>query len=115
MHDTNTEHGRINRGLILSFSVSQMDDSSGDDRFSKLWAEKPVEMTLTVSNVGHERESRARQRSHQERVCRHGQHRGHVPSARRGLFSQEVRACSPSAHQGRSVGLSWEDRAARPK
>ena len=97
MHDTNTEHGRINRGLILSFRATQMDDSSGDNRFSKFWAEKPVEMTVTVFNVGHERESRAQQRSHQERVCRHGRHRGHVPSARCGLFSWEVRACSPSA------------------
>ena len=102
MHDTNTEHGRINRGLILSFRASQIDDSSGDDRFSKFWAEKPVEMTVSVSNVGHERESRARQRSHQERVCRHGRHWGLVPSARR-------------AQRGRSVGLSLEDRAARPK
>ena len=115
MHDTNTEHGRINRGLILSFRATQMDDSSGDNRFSKFWAEKPVEMTVTVSNVGHERESRAQQRSHQERVCRHGRHRGHVPSARCGLFSWEVRACSPSAQWWRSVGLSQEDRAARPK
>ena len=88
MHDTNTEHGRINRGLILSFRASQMDEGSGDDRFSKFWAEKLVEMTVTVSNVGLEKESRARQRSHQERVCRHGRHRGHVPSARRGLFSR---------------------------
>ena len=32
-----------------------------------------------------------------------------------GLFSREVRACSPSAHRGRSVGLSWEDHAARSK
>ena len=48
MHDTNTEHGRINRGLILSFRATQMDDSSGDNLFSKFWAEKPVEMTVTV-------------------------------------------------------------------
>ena len=115
MHDTNTEHGRINRGLILSFCASKMDDSSGDDRFSKFRAEKPVEMTVTVSNAAHQRESRARQRSHQERVRRHGQHRGHVPSARRGLFSQEVRVCSPSEQWGRRVGLSREDRAGRPK
>ena len=92
-----------------------MDDSSGDDRFSKFRAEKPVEMTVTVSNTGHHRESRARQWSHRERVCRHGQHRGHVPSARRGLFSREVRVRIPSVQQRRSVGLSREDSVARPE
>ena len=115
MRDTNTEHGRINRGLILCFRASQMDDSSGDDWFSKFRAEKPVEMTVTVSNTGHHRELRALQRSHRERVCRHRRHRGHVPSARRGLFSREVRVRIPSARRGRSVGLSREDPVARPE
>ena len=99
----------------MSFRASQMDDSSGDDWFSKFRAEKPVEMTVTVSNVAHQRESRARQRSHQEGVGRLGRHRGHVPSAWRGLFSREVRVRSPSEQRGRRVGLSREDRAGRPK
>ena len=70
---------------------------------------------MTVSNVAHQRESRARQRSHQERVGRHGQHRGHVPSPRHGLFTREVRVRSPSEQRGRRVGLSREDCAGRPK
>ena len=49
MHDTNTEHGRMNRGLILSFRASQMDDSSGDDRFSKFRAEKQMSLLLGMA------------------------------------------------------------------
>ena len=111
MHDMNTEHGRTSRGIILCFGASQMDDSSGNHRFSKFWSEKPLEMTITVTNVCHQRNSRAQQRPHQERRFIHGWHRGHTPSARHDLSSREVRVCSLSSQQGRGVSLSWEDSA----
>ena len=66
-----------------------MDDSSGDERYSRFHLERPLQ--ITVANEQVRRESRSRRRDQSPERPRHGRSRAHAPSVHQGSDVQEGR------------------------
>ena len=66
-----------------------MDDSSGDERYSRFHLERPLQ--ITVANEQVRRESRSRPRDQSSERPRHGRSRAHAPSVHWGSDVQEGR------------------------
>ena len=66
-----------------------MDDSSGDERYSRFHLERPLQ--ITVANEQVRRESRSRRRDQSAERPRHGRSPAHTPSVHRGSDVQKGR------------------------